>query len=116
MHTRTKKAKVYYHNLVTGEEIEAFEKGEGQTEEVTIIDAYFGKYPAPGLFNPGCPMGLNIDIAYRHGGFSGATYTNISNIDGLMTDLKASRTEELKGKKALAHLRGTKLFGLSALL
>lgn len=102
--TLEQKTKVHYHCLVEPRETGV----EHQTETAIIKDAYFGRYDP---LRPS-PLGLNLGIKYPWGNAS-ATYTNMRSIGRLMDDFKVTRVEELKGKKVVAHMKGTKLLGLS---
>ena len=110
----SQKIRIYFDCRLEPDEIADFEKEGLQTEEATIKEAYFGRYPTPGPFTVGTPLGLNVYIDYKSFGSAGACYTSLEDMEGLMDDLEASRTEELNGKKVLAHVRGLRLIGLSA--
>jgi len=112
--TLEQRAKVYYHCQVDPEEISKFRDGDLEIEEATIREAYFGRHPTPGPFTLRTPLGLNIWIDYKSYGSAGATYTRLEDIEGIMDDLGAMNTEDLKGKKVLAYSQGQRLIGISA--
>jgi len=108
----TQKSKIYFHSQIEPNEIQAFEEEKLEAKLSTIQEAYFGKHPTPGPFTVVAPLGLNLQLKLNTGMY-GAAYTEMKDIEGLMNELEAGRTEELKGKKATAYLSGGKLVGIS---
>lgn len=112
--TLEQRTKIYFHCQIDSDEIPRFEREGLKTEPATIQETYFGRHPTPGPFSSSTPLGLNLWLKYDSFGGAGATYTRMEDIEGLMNDLGAKRTEELNGKKVLAHVRGQMLVGLSS--
>jgi len=89
------------------------QEGQLETEEATIREAYFGRLPTPDLDGTS-PLGLYITIHDALGRTATASYTRREDIEGMMDDLGVQRTEEMAGKKVLAHKHNvTRLIGLS---
>ncbi|MFZ3076917.1 MAG: hypothetical protein WA139_00510 [Candidatus Aenigmatarchaeota archaeon] len=101
----TQKPKIYFHFQIGPDEIQTFGEEKLKANASTVREAYFGR-------DMNSPLGLNLWLKLNTGMY-GATYTVMEDIGGLMNDLGAERTEELKGKKATAYLSGGKLVGIS---
>lgn len=93
-----KKPKVHYYQVESGDI-----SVQHETQTAIIHEAYFGRRP----------LGLNIWINYRSCGSSFITYGNMGSIEGLMDDFEVDKLEELKGREIVAHIKRSRLIGLS---
>ncbi len=98
------KPKIYFSfNRLLG--IQTFDEEKLEAKPATVQEAYFGRIMD-------APLGLNLWMKINSTMY-GATYTKMEDIEGLMNDLGAERTERLKGKKAKIYLSGQLLVGIS---
>ncbi|TRZ54184.1 hypothetical protein D4Q76_02910 [archaeon] len=107
------KPKIYFHSQIGPDEIRAFEEKGLEAKPTAIHEAYFGRHPTPNPSTSIAPLGLNLFTEVNYWVY-GATYARMEDIEGLMNELGAGRTEELKGKEVTAHLSRGKLVGISA--
>ena len=116
------KAKKYYLDGVTKDEIKKLKESEQVSEQTIIREAYFGKYQ----FDKN-KIGLNLLIDYKDNFIDGirfatlaVVFTKKNDIEGLIKELNADKVEDLVYKPILAYRipsedLGKKLIAVSAL-
>lgn len=104
--------RIFWDCQISEDEARKLKRRKIKTENAVITNAYFGRWPNPGL-RPESPLGLNVTVSFESVGQATATYVGLETIGTFMHAFETESVKWLEGRSVTAYLYGPRLVGIA---